>query len=88
MYRAFLNKAIGSHDKEVGCLLLEKAKVYMIRGPPGVLQYCEKDKMNYLVLPFRGCGSPSHCSAPLKNFHLPSISFTDAGGKSSEPLAK
>ena len=76
MYRAFLNKAIGSWDREMACLILEKAKVYIIPGPPGILHYCEKDKANYVVVadtfrPLRGCGSPEQGTPPLKKTHLP-----------------
>ena len=85
MYRAFLNKAIGSWDREVACLILEKAKVYSIPGAPGILHYCEKDKANYLVvadtfLPLSGCGSPVQTSSPLKNCHLPSTERTEGTG--------
>ena len=92
MYRAFLNLAIGSMDREMGCLILEKARVHIIRGPRGVLHYCEKDQANYIVitdtfLPLRGCGSPKQGSSPLKKTHLPATPLTDGGGRSDASLA-
>jgi len=91
MYRAFLNRAIGSWERDITCLIMKKSNVYIIRGPPGVVQYCKKDQANYIViptvLPLRGCGSPTQCSSPLKKSHLPSTSLTEGDGNPAEPLA-